>query len=295
MVYFKCSLYISRNKISPYFNPVYSRSTKRFHHSHSHAQTLTTETRQKSVSSNRIGRLWQTFILLGGEVKVEPCLEPVQLQLARREEPLGGLCGWLESGLGLLEGGVEGGLGRLLLLESSLVSSEETALVRSVEGIDKWVDAGAVSAVGHRVLAGLRAGRLAGGELGSVSVVLEVTVGGIVGVDERVEVGVNRGVNIVVVNGGLDRSSLADGSRLTYGSSRGDSGSGLLGVEGSRVQTVGAIGDMRAVQDPEPVFASRVLHGVRLTVIPDVAVLTDTLASCSCLLPEDNPVLLSVG
>jgi len=165
-----------------------------------------------------------------------------------------------------------------------------TSLVGGVERVDKRVDSGTVSA--GRNAAKLLADRVVRGKSGSIGVVLEVTVGRVVGVDERVEVGVNRGINIVIVN----RSSLLDrGGLLNDRGSLLNDRSSLLGVEGGRVESVGSGGDMRAVEDPEPVLASCVLHGVSPPIVPNIAVLTDTLASCSSLLPEHNPVLLSEG
>jgi len=130
MVYFKCSLYISRNKIIVHTltqlsaedfiadtEPVFNAHSQPRADFNNRSRTETGFPKQKSR--------FDADPLLGGKVKVETGLESVELQLARREEPLGGSGGGLEGGLlGLLEG-VEGGLDGLLLLrslESSLVT-----------------------------------------------------------------------------------------------------------------------------------------------------------------------------
>jgi len=63
-----------------------------------------------------------------------------------------------------------------------------TRLMRGVVGVDKGVGSGAVS-TGRDTLNLLGVG-VTWGEPGSVGVVLEISVGGVVGVDERVPVGV---------------------------------------------------------------------------------------------------------
>jgi len=257
--------------------------------------------------------IWSTtgYSLLGGKVKVEPSLEPVELELTGREEPLGGGGGGDEggeSGLPRLlgtEGGLNcllHGLGGLSGLESGLVTGQESGVgVGSVEGVDEGVDAGTVGAVGHggqelvvHGAAGL------GAEVGSVGVELEVTVGGVVGVDEGVEVGVHRDVNVVVVEGsgyggGGDRGG-GDKPSGGLGRGRGSSLDTSLGrVEGSRVESVGSVGHVSSLQDPESVLTGSVSHGDGLTVVTDVAVLANTLAVGGGLLPEDGAVLLGVG
>ena len=127
--------------------------------------------------------------LLGGEVEVEPVLEPVQLELARGEEVPGGLGDnrgggellglLLESLLELLLPGGGGGGGG----EGGWVP------VRGVEGVDERVDSGTVGARGDN--AGLVG---AASEVATVPVEVEVPVGWVVGVDEGVGVG-----------GGIDR------------------------------------------------------------------------------------------
>ena len=237
--------------------------------------------------------------LLGSKVKVEPGLEPVELELAGREELPGGGGGGegVESGLGrLTEGGLLGGR----LLNTSLVTGKKTALVRGIKGVDEWVDSGAVGTgrhTGKEVVGNLAVVVVVpGGKIGSVDVVLEVPVGGVVRVDEGVEVGVHRGVDIVVVQGGSNRGrgSGSGGNK----SGRGRSGVGLtsLGsIKGSRVETVGTGRDMGSFQDPESILASGVPHGDGLAVISNVAVLSNPLPVGGGLLPEDGAVLLGIG
>jgi len=187
-------------------------------------------------------------------------------------------------------------------------------LVGGVERIDEGVDTGAVGTVGDG------AGRVdlggPGTEVGAVLVELKVAVGRVVGVDERVEVGVDRLVNIVVVHelglGGdgsrlldtdwgshlpdgsrlPDRGSLADGRNRGGGSTRGH---GLFGVEGSGVEAVCSDRHVVSLDDPESVLPRRVLDGDGVPVLVNVAVLTDPLAVNRCLLSEHDTVLLGKG
>jgi len=170
------------------------------------------------------------------------------------------------------------------------VTGEMSSLVGGVEGVDEGVNSGAVGAGGHA--AELLGDGIVRGESGGVGVVLEVTVGRVVGVDERVEVGINGSINIVIVYGG---SNLLDGGGGSLNNRGRLDGGGLLGVEGGRVESVGSGGNMRSVKDSESVLAGGVLHGVGLTVIADVAVLTDTLTSGSGLLSEDDSIFLGKG
>ena len=180
-----------------------------------------------------------------------------------------------------------------------MTGKETSLVVRSIEWVDEGVDAGAVSAVGDGSGAALVVGDTSFGEVGAVDVEPEVTVGGVVGVDEGVEVGVDRGVNVVVVNGGslgdggsLHRGSLHRGSSSDRGGNRGRSS--LLGTEGSRVEAVGTLGDVIAF-NAESVLAGGPLDVVGLTAVSNVAVLTGPLAELvDGLLPGDGAVLLGV-
>lgn len=210
--------------------------------------------------------------------------------MTRREEPSG------SGGGGGKEGSVESRLGRLLSsrllrsLNTSKVTGKVTSLVRGIERVDKGVDSGTVGARGN---AGELVGDgVVGGESGSVGVVLEVTVGGIMGVDEGVAVGVDGLIDVVVVDG----SGLLDGLRDDNGGGLGSGGgSSLFGVERSGVETVGTGGDVRAVEDSETVLTGSVLHGIGLTIITDITVLSNSLTGSSCLLSEHNAILLGVG
>jgi len=177
--------------------------------------------------------------------------------------------------------------------------------VGGIKGVDEGVDSSTVSARRNNsvVEVGLVASRLSRGESGTIGVELEVPVGGVMGVDERVEVGVNRGINVVIINRSLLDRGLTDGSRgrltnrgsLTDRGSLGDGGSSLFRAEGSRVESVGSGGHVIAVEDSESILASRVLHSVGFPVISNVAVLSNTLAGGTGLLPEDDAILLGIG
>jgi len=184
------------------------------------------------------------------------------------------------------------------------VTGEQAALlVRRVEGVHKGVDAGAVGAVGHRrrveLLAVLVLLRLRlRSEASRVRVELQVAVSRVVGVYERVEVGVDGGVHlidVVVVLGCGGGGLLLDSGGGAHRRGHLNGGGRLLSGEGGGVEPVGAGGDVRAVQDAEAVLAGGVLHGVGLAVVADVAVLADALALGAGLLPEDDAVLLGVG
>jgi len=181
-------------------------------------------------------------ILLRRKVKVESILKSVEVKLTRREEPSGGLGGGKVERSGRLLGSKSGLLGSKsgLLGSSGLLADtgKKTSLMAGIKGVDKGVDTGTVSAV--RYTSQLVGHRGLGVELGSVHVELEVSVGGIVGVDEGVEVGVSGSVNVVIVGDSLDGLLLL-GLDKAGSSGGGDSslnlllGSGDFRVKGSRV------------------------------------------------------------
>jgi hypothetical protein len=122
------------------------------------------------------------------------------------------------------------------------------------------------------------------------------------GVDEGVKVGVDGGINIVVVSEGLNGRLGLLGLDET---GSGGGGSGLLdgdgslscdvGVEGGAVEAVGTGGNVSTVQDSESVLAGSVLYSVGLAVIANVGVLADSLAVKAGLLSEDNAIFLGKG
>jgi len=67
-----------------------------------------------------------------------------------------------------------------------------------------------------------------------------------------------------------------------------------LRVKGRRLEACGSSGNVVALEDSEAILASRVLHGDRLAVVVDVAVLADPLTVGGDLLPGDGAVLLRV-
>jgi len=234
--------------------------------------------------------------LLGGEVKVESGLESVELQVAGREESRG--LGSPEEVLldgNLSDRGRSGGGpgGRGDGTEASLVTSEKSGLVRSVEGVHEGVDTGAVSAGRNSEVLDLSGGLLRS-EVGTVGVESEVTVSRVMGVDEGVEVGVHGLVGVVIVNslgnrGGLDNRG-SDG--LDWSLHR---GGGLLSDEGGRVLSVSSRGDVGTLENPEAVLAGSVPHSDGVPVLANVAVLPNPLPVSSALLPEYGAVLLGKG
>lgn len=202
---------------------------QKFYHTHSHHRITITGT--ENISSRQ---------LLRAEVKVEACLESVELEVTGREKS------WSSGGGSHVEGWLDWSLNRGLSdgsgswlgseLNSGLVSGKETSLlVGSVEWVDEGVDSGAVSTGRNSEVA---SGSGLGGKLGSVGVESKVTVGWVMGVDEWVEVGVNWLISVVVVNslgnwgwGSLDNR----GSLLNWGSNwsswgLGNERSGVLSV-----------------------------------------------------------------
>jgi len=230
--------------------------------------------------------------LLGGEVKVKSGLESVEFQVAGREKSRG--LGSPEEILldgNLSDRGRSGGRGGGT--EASLVTSEEPALVRSVEGVHKGIDTGAVSAGRNSKVLDLSGGLLRS-EVGTVGVEPEVTVGRVMGVDEGVEVGVHGFVGVVIVNGLGDRGGLdnrgSDG--LDWSLNR---GGGLLSDKGGRVLSVSSRGDVGTLENPEAVLAGSVPHSDGVPVLANVAVLPNPLPVSSALLPEHGAVLLGKG
>ena len=104
------------------------------------------------------------------------------------------------------------------VLNTSLVTSKETSLlVRSIKWVDEWVDTSTVSTIGDTVDKVSYVGVVVSwGKVGSVPVELEVTVSGVMRVDEWVEVRINWCINIVIVNSLSNRSSLLDRSSNLY-------------------------------------------------------------------------------
>jgi len=161
---------------------------------------------------------------------------------------------------------------------------------------------------------------LSGSELGRVNVSLEIQVGGVSRVDERIEVAAGNlrlllRLLLLLSYELLLWLSLLCRSRRSHRSDRSD-WSGLfsdwsslrlgwrrllrftlgnLGVKGSALKAIGSLRDVVSLQDPEPVLTRGVPHCDGLTVLVNVAVLTDPLTVSSRLLPEHRPVLLGEG
>merc|ERR1712027_187474 len=110
------------------------------------------------------------------------------------------------------------------LLNTSLVTSKKTSLlVRSIKRVDEWVDTGTVSAGRNTVdKVSCISIVVSWRKVGSVPVKLQVSMSGVMRVDEWVEVRINWCINIVIVNRLSNRSSLLDRGRC-----------GCLGNKGS--------------------------------------------------------------
>merc|ERR1719341_2377989 len=192
--------------------------------------------------------------------------------------------------------------------------------MRAVCGIDEGVEALTVGAggntrgIGDGLLLGLGAGLLPellrlGSELGSVNIVLEVTMSWVSGVNEGVKV--SSGLLLLLHWSRSElmllllRLELLLGNRSGLLLSRGGgcrllrqvltSGLGNGGIKGGTLEASSSLGNMSALEDPEAVLASAVPHGDGLAVLVDVAVLPDPLAVGGGLLPKDCAVLLGEG
>ena len=270
--------------------------------------------------------------LLGGEVEVEPVLEPVQLELARGEEVPGGLSN--NRGSSELLGLLLESLLELLLPRSCSGGRDEGGgvPVGGIEGVDEGIHSGAVGARGNS--AGLvRCGPAT--KVAAVPVEVEVPVGWVVGVDEGV--GVGGGSNwpphrLLGLGNALDglggHEGLLDGSLvllLVEPGARLRNGAvvvlvvvvnGLPGLHKLLLRLLGKlltrsrsrgghelggglpVGSGRhvvALEDPKTVLAGGVPHRDRLAGLVDVAVLAHPLAVGSSFLPVDGAILLGVG
>ena len=191
----------------------------------------------------------------------------------------------IKGGKSLSHGG-SGLLGNETSLVTGQVSSQETSM-GGIEGVDKGIDSSTVSAVRNKA-AGQRSGGSGHGvfgfELGSVGVEGKVSVGGVVGVDEGVSVGVFLDLLIIVIPDNGDNRSGSDGSG--YGS--GGPGLADLRVEGSGFLTGGS--DMVTFDDSEAIFASDIFDSEHLAVIANVRILTDAVAFTVSLFFENGSI-----
>ena len=190
----------------------------------------------------------------------------------------------IKGGKGLSHRG-SGLLGNETSLVTGQVSSQETSM-GGIEGVDKGIDSSTVSAVGNQA-GGQRSGGsggLFGFELGSVGVEGEVSVGGVMGVDEGVSVGVFLDLLIIVIPDNGDNRSGSDGSGYWSG------GPGLadLRVKGSGFLTGGS--DMVTFNDSEAIFASDIFDSEHLAVITNVRILTDAVAFTVSLFFENGSI-----
>ena len=144
----------------------------------------------------------------------------------------------IKGGKSLSHGG-SGLLGKETSLVTGQVSSQLTSM-GGIEGVDKRIDSSTVSAVRNKA-AGQRSGGSGDGgfgfELGSVGVESEVSVGGVMGVDEGVEVGVNWLVIILLVV--RDQGLGLDGLRGNPDGGASNGASSLLNGGGSGANWLG--------------------------------------------------------
>ena len=189
----------------------------------------------------------------------------------------------------------------------SQVAAKQTLLVGTVKGVDKRVQAFASGAV-RNVLASKDTGNLRG-KLGSVLVESKVAVSGVMGVDEGVEVRVNRLIlhQFCWESGSWSGSWCGSGCgswcgswcRSWCGSWGRDELSGLTRLDRDRLWFLrykwGSILSSRwnvgAIQDPETIQSSRVLDSIGFSILSDVGVLTNTVSSSIRLFPEDDLIL----
>merc|ERR1712014_353981 len=98
----------------------------------------------------------------------------------------------------------------------------------------------------------------------------------VMGVDEWVEVRVNWFIGVVIVNGLSNR----------------DRSSGSFSDKSSRFLTSSTKWHMSTFQDPESILASSVSHSDGLSIIIDVAVLSNSFSISSGFLPINSSVFL---
>ncbi len=192
--------------------------------------------------------------------------------------------------------GTEGGLGAGQM--SSQVAGQHSGAVSGVVGVKEGVHALAVGAVGNQ--ASLLGQGIGGVEIEGVLVELEVQVRGVVGVDEGVYLaggllGLEEGLLLLQLR--LDGGrKWAAGSGSGRGSHR-ENGlfwlGGELFDESSGVLSTG--GNVGSVQDAESFASGRVAHGVGLSVVADVRVLSNPVSVVVRLFAEDDSVLGGEG
>merc|ERR1719336_3151634 len=175
-------------------------------------------------------------------------------------------------------------------LNSSLMSCKKTSLLmRRVKWVDEGVDTSTVNTRGNT---GSKVSHSA--KVSSVAVELEVTMSWVLGVDEWVEVRVNWFIDVVIVNGlsNRDRGSLRSRSCNLDRSSNLDWSSGSFSDKSSRFLTSSTKWHMSTFQDPESILASSVSHSDGLSIIIDVAILSNSFSISSGFLPIDSSVFL---
>jgi hypothetical protein len=169
--------------------------------------------------------------------------------------------------------------------------------VASIERVNKGVNSSTVSTVRNKSgVEGVSWGS-SGGKVSSIAVEGKVAVGGVVGVDEGVEVGV-LDLIIIITDLGLrlllllllllnpldGLGSLDRGSNFIIK---------IMCVKGSCVLAGGR--DVGSIKNSEAILACRVLDCVGLAILTDVGVLSEPVAINICLLPEHVTVFSGEG
>merc|ERR1712156_287792 len=175
-------------------------------------------------------------------------------------------------------------------LNSSLVACKKTGLLmRRVKWVNEGVDTSTVSTRGDT---GSKVSHST--EVSSVSAELEVTVSWVMGVDEWVEVRVNWFIDVVIVNrlSNRDRGSLRSRSCNLNRSRNLDWSSGSFSDKSSRFLTSSAKWYMSTFQDPKSILASSVSHSDGLSVIINVAVLSNSFSISSSFLSVNSSIFL---
>lgn len=184
---------------------------------------------------------------------------------------------------------------------TDILSGSESGLktslcVASIEGVNKGVNSSTVSAVWDKSGVEGVSWSSSGGKVSSIAVEGEVAVGGVVGVDERVEVGV-LDLIVIIADLGFRLLLLLLLLNLLDGLGSLDRGSNffvkIMCVKGSCVLAGGR--DVGSIKNSETILACRVLDCVGLAILTDVGVLSKPVAINICLLPEHVTVFSGEG
>ena len=195
----------------------------------------------------------------------------------------------IKGGKNLSHGG-SGLLGKETSLVTGQVSSQLTSM-GGIEGVDEGIDSSTVSAVRDKA-AGQRSGRSGDGifgfELGSVGVESKVSVGGVMGIDEGVPVGVLFNFFIIEIPDLGDNGSGSGGGSDGGGSLSNWSRFADFSVEGSGILTGSS--DMITFNDSEAIFAGDVFDRDHFAIITNVRILTNAVTLCVSFFFENGSI-----